>query len=98
MTIKLITDGQALRLARQFGLTRFYECGSIAVEDITHVQTRIRPDGFRDPQGYEADRRALLDYLTYYGPRTMEAHWNLLAESDVVVPWSYRSQTAESVA
>lgn len=92
MTINLITDGQAKRLAVQFGLTRFYECGAIATDDITHVRTRIRPDDFRDPQGYEADRRALLDYLTYYGPRTMEQFWNLLAPSDAVVPWCYRTQ------
>lgn len=91
----LITDGQAKRLGALFGLVRFYECGAITSDDITHVRHRIRPETARDPQGYEADRRALLDYLTYYGPRTMVAHWDRLAVNyDKQVPWGYRSQVA----
>lgn len=87
----LITDGQAKRLGRQFGLDRFTQSGAIATDDITHVRLQDRPDSFRDPQGYEADRRALLDYLTYYGPRTMVEHWDRLREAPDVVPWSYRT-------
>lgn len=94
MTKDLITDGQAKRLARQFGLERFHESGAIATDDITHVRFALRPSTVRDPQGFEADRRAMLDYLTYYGPRTMVDMWNQLAESAEVVPWAYRSQVA----
>lgn len=90
----LITDGQAKRLGRQFGLDRFTQSGAIATDDITHVRLRDCPGDYRDPQGYEADRRALLDYLTYYGPRTMVDLWDRLRECDEQVPWSYRRVTA----
>ena len=86
----IITDGQAKRIARIFRRTALADTGRIMMpEDYDAVATMARPDDVRDPQGFEADRRALMDYVQRFGPRTAVAAWSRLRPSDEVVPWSY---------
>lgn len=86
----LIPDGVAKRLGRQFGLERFRETGVIVLpDDVRDVQLFIMPSTFKDPQGFEADRRALVDYLEHYGPRTTPHEWPMLRENLAAVPWAY---------
>lgn len=86
---EIIPDGAAKRLSVQFGLTWFFQTGAIHLpEDPQMATTRI--NDARDPQGFEADRRALIDYLKHHGPRTPVEDWERLRPDwDAVVPWSY---------
>jgi hypothetical protein len=87
---EIIPDGVAKRLGSQFGLDRFAATGAIHTpEDRARVIAIVRLASVRDPQGYEADRRALIDYLAAYGPRTAVEGWERLAWNYAVVPWSY---------
>lgn len=86
----IIPDGVAKRLGAQFGLQRFLTTGAIHLpEDREALQAHVRPSVARDPQGYEADRRALSYYLLAHGPRTAVEGWERLAWNYDVVPWSY---------
>lgn len=85
----IITDGQAKRLARHFHILTLYRTGAIHAEDARLLNIAVPPDGCRDQHGWDADRRALADYVDRYGPRTAVDGWERLKEDDAVIPWAY---------
>jgi hypothetical protein len=86
---QIVPDGVAKRLAQMFNIYDLAATGAIHAADAEWLADAQPSSACRDQHGFYADRRALLDYIDRYGPRTTVQGWNRLAVSTDTVPWSY---------